>query len=89
MIKELLVCMLLFSNNYVISKKTDVDWDTFKKSCKENGGLIILASICVVDKNYETESPPAILMEKTEIDIEMSNVQIVKIAKHVVTFRSV
>ena len=81
--------MLLFTSNDVISKRTDVDWDTFKKSCKENGGLVILYTICVVDKNYETASPPAILMEKTEIDIAMSNVQIVKIAKYAVTFRSV
>ena len=76
--------MLLFSINDVISK--NADWDTFKKSCKENGGLVILSSVCVVDKNFDTASPPE---EKTEIDIAMSNVQIVKIAKHAVTFRSV
>ena len=84
MIKELLVCMLLFSINEVISKNED--WDTFKNSCKENGGLVILSSVCVVDKNFDTTSPPE---EKTEIDIAMSNVQLVKIAKHAVTFRSV
>lgn len=87
MIKELLVCMLSFSNNIVISKSTDVvNWDNFKKSCKENGGLIILSSVCVIDENYDTASPPE---EKTEIDIVMSNVQIVKIVKHAVTFRLV
>ena len=66
--------------------KTVEDSIQQRLSCKENGGLIILSSVCVIDENYDTASSPE---EKTEIDIVISNVQIVKIVKHAVTFRLV